>query len=186
MSEEFTDHALDRFRSYLLLLAQVRLGPEVRRKLEASDIVQQTLLEAHRDHANFRGQTVAAKVAWLRQILARNLANSIRDLRRGKRDLARERSLENALEESALRLEEWLAAEQSSPSMHAERQERAVRVAEAMTELPESQREAIILRYWHARSLAEIATELGVSTSAVTGLLQRGLRTLRNSLYDLH
>ena len=96
------------------------------------------------------------------------------------------RSFEIALDESASRLEEWLAAEQSSPSMHAERQERAVRVAEALSQLPESQREAILLRHWHGRSLAQIASELGVSTSAVAGLLQRGLRSLRSSLHDLH
>src|SRR5437660_6108966 len=117
-----TDGGPERFRSYLLLLARVRLDPMVRAKVEASDVVQQTLLEAHRDRAQFRGRTVAEQAAWLRRILARNLANVLRDLRRGKRDVAREQPLQAALDESASRLEVWLAADQSSPSQQAERQ----------------------------------------------------------------
>src|SRR5262252_7626173 len=90
---------LEQFRSYLLLLARVRLDPMVRAKVGASDIVQQTLLEAHRDRAHFRGRTVGEQAAWLRQILARNLANVVRDLRRDKCDVAREQPLRAALDE---------------------------------------------------------------------------------------
>jgi RNA polymerase sigma-70 factor (ECF subfamily) len=102
---EDADRDLERFRSYLLLLARVRLDPLVQAKVGASDVVQQTLLEAHRDRARFRGQTVGEQAAWLRQILARNLANVLRDLRRDKRDVAREQGLQAALDESASRLE---------------------------------------------------------------------------------
>src|SRR6201993_2111078 len=105
------DRGPERFRSYLLLLARVRLDPMVRAKVGASDVVQQTLFEAHRDRARFRGRTVAEQAAGLRQILARNLANVVRDLRRDKRDVAREQGLQTALDESASQLEAWLAAE---------------------------------------------------------------------------
>jgi RNA polymerase sigma-70 factor (ECF subfamily) len=176
---------LERFRSYLLLLARVRLDPMVRAKVGASDVLQQTLLEAHRDLGQFRGRTVAERAAWLRQILARNLANVLRDLRRDKRDLAHEQPLQAALDESASRLEAWLAAEQSSPSQQAERHERAVRLAEALAALPENQREAIVLRHWQGCSLAEIGEHLGCTPAAVTGLLHRGLRKLRQQLHDL-
>jgi RNA polymerase sigma-70 factor (ECF subfamily) len=179
------DRGLERFRSYLLLLARVRLDASVRAKVDASDVVQQTLLEAHRDHAQLRGRSAGEQAAWLRQILARNLANVVRDLRRDKRDLAREQPLQAALDESASRLEAWLAAEQSSPSQQVERQERAVRLAEALAALPEKQREAVVLRHWHGCSLAEIAERLGCTTAAVTGLLHRGLRSLRKQLDDL-
>jgi RNA polymerase sigma-70 factor (ECF subfamily) len=180
-----SDRGLERFRSYLLLLARVRLDPMVRAKVGASDVVQQTLLEAHRDFARFRGQTVGEQAAWLRQILARNLANVLRDLRRDKRDVAREQPLQAALDESASRVEAWLAAEQSSPSQQAERHERAVRLAEALAALPESQREAIVLRHWQGCSLVEIGERLGCTTAGVTGLLHRGLRNLRKQLHDL-
>jgi RNA polymerase sigma-70 factor (ECF subfamily) len=176
---------LERFRSYLLLLARTRLDPMVRAKVGASDVVQQTLFEAHRDLAQFRGRTVDEQAAWLRQILARNLANVVRDLRRDKRDVAREQHLRAVLEESAAQLEVWLADEQSSPSRQLERQERAIRLAEALTTLPENQREAIVLRHWHGCSLVEIGARLGCTTAAVTGLLHRGFRTLRQQLQDL-
>jgi RNA polymerase sigma-70 factor, ECF subfamily len=175
----------EHFRSYLLLLARMRLDPRLRPKLDASDVVQQTLLEAHRDAAQWRGRSVGEQAAWLRQILARNLANIVRDLRRDKRDVAREKPLQVALDESASRLEVWLAAEQSSPSQNAERHERAVRLADALARLPENQREAVILRHWRGCSLAEIGERLGCTTAAVTGLLHRGLRRLREQLHEM-
>jgi RNA polymerase sigma-70 factor (ECF subfamily) len=166
-------------------LAQVRLDPRLKGKLDASDVVQQTLLEAHQGLAEFRGRTTEQRAAWLRQILARNLANAVRDLRRQKRDIVRERSLEAALDGSASRLDNWLAAEQSSPSQQVQREERAIRLAEALAELPEAQREAVILRHWHGWSLVDIAGQLNCTTAAVTGLLHRGLRKLRKRLQEL-
>lgn len=185
MSEDAARPDLDRYRAYLLLLARTRLDPRVQAKVDASDIVQQTLLEAYRDQAQLRGRSTGEHAAWLRQILARNLANAVRDLGRDKRDLHRERSLDAALDESASRLELWLAAEQSSPSQQAERHERAVRVAQALAALPETQREAVVLRHWHGLSLVEIGERLSCTTAAVTGLLHRGLKNLRKQLEDL-
>jgi RNA polymerase sigma-70 factor (ECF subfamily) len=182
---ESPDPALDRFRHYLVLLARVRLDPRLKGKLDASDVVQQTLLEAHRDLGQFRGHSAGEQAAWLRQILARNLANAARDLGRAKRDVARERSLEAAVDESASRLEEWLAAAQSSPSQRAQRHERAMRLSEALARLPEPQREAVVLRHWHGWSLADIGAQLGCTTAAVTGLLHRGLKNLRKQLQEL-
>jgi RNA polymerase sigma-70 factor (ECF subfamily) len=176
---------LERYRHYLLLLARLRLDPRLQGKVDASDVVQLTLLEAHRDLPQFRGSGAGAQAAWLRQILARNLANVVRDFGRGKRDVHRERSLQAALDESAASLEGWLAAEQSSPSQHAERHERAVRLAEALAALPESQREAVVLRHFHSQSLVAIAERLNCTTAAVTGLLHRGLKNLRAHLHEL-
>ena len=93
--------------------------------------------------------------------------------------------MDPAADDSAARLEAWLAAEQSSPSQQAQRHERAVRLAEALARLPENQREAVVLRHWHGCSLAEIGERLGCTTTAVTGLLHRGLRKLRQQLHDL-
>src|ERR1700694_3486323 len=110
------DEALERFRHYLLLLARHQLGRQAAGKPEASDVVQQTLLEAHRKREQFRGTTDAERAAWLRQMLAFNLADALRHLGRDKRDAARERSLEQKLEQSSIRLGSWLAAVQASPS----------------------------------------------------------------------
>jgi RNA polymerase sigma-70 factor (ECF subfamily) len=173
---------LGRFRSYLLLLARTGLDPRLRGKLDASDVVQQTLLEAHQGLGGFRGRALPELMAWLRQVLARNLANAARDLRRQKRDVARERSLQAELDESASRLEGWLAAEQTSPSLQAARHEEALRLAEALEALPAAQREAVVLRHFHGLPLAAIAERLGCTAAAVTGLLYRGLKALRERL----
>ena len=162
---------LERYRSYLLLLARIRLDRKLRGKLDASDVVQQTMLEAHQAAGSFRGESVAERAAWLRQILARNLANAVRDLTRGKRDVMRERSLQAGL--------------QSSPSQQAQRHERALLLAQALAALPNQQREAVVLRHFQGSSLADIAEELGTTTAAVTGLLHRGLKNLRKALQDL-
>ena len=114
--DEEQGRALERFRQYLLLVARQQIDERLRGKLDPSDVVQQTLLEAHRNRDQFRGQTEAELAAWLRQILAHSLADAIRSLRRAKRDVARERSLDVALDQSSSKVEAWLAAEQSSPS----------------------------------------------------------------------
>src|SRR4051794_14552961 len=91
------DHQLERFRAYLRLLARLNLDPRLRGKLDASDVVRQTLLEAYRALGQFRGRTDAELAGWLRQVLAHQLAHATRDLGRAKRDVSRERSLEDAL-----------------------------------------------------------------------------------------
>ena len=176
--------ALERYRAYLRLLARLHLDPRLRGKLDPSDVVQQTLLQAHQARGQFRGRSDGELAAWLRQILARNLAHAVRDLGREKRDVGRERSLEQALDASSSRLEAWLAAEQSSPSQRAERNEQLLRLAEALAELPEAQREAVVLHYWQGRSLAEIGDQLGRTPAAVAGLLHRGLKQLHGLLQE--
>jgi RNA polymerase sigma-70 factor (ECF subfamily) len=175
---------LEQFRQYLCLLARMQLGPRLRSKLDPSDVVQQTLLEAHQKRAQFRGQSEAEWLAWLRQGLAHNLADAVRAFGQAKRDVARERELEAAVQASSARLEAWLAAAQSSPSQQAVRHERAVRLAAALATLPEAQREALELHYCQGQPLAEIAAQLSRSTAAVAGLLKRGLKALRSQLHE--
>src|ERR1700738_1008847 len=110
MHQEDGAQSLESFRSYLRLLAGLQLDPRLRAKLDPSDLVQQTLLQAYQGLPQFRGQSEAELAAWLRQILDRHLANATRDLGRTKRDVARERSLEGTLAESSARLEAWLTA----------------------------------------------------------------------------
>jgi RNA polymerase sigma-70 factor (ECF subfamily) len=148
---------LERFRSYLVLLARMRLDRRLQSRLDASDMVQQSLLEAHRGRERFRGRTVAEQAAWLRQILARNLANVVRDLGREKRDIARERSLEADLDSSASNLGGWLAADQTSPSQQAERHERAVWLAQSSS----------ASRVEAGRGAGTLADGTGIQTGAI-------------------
>jgi RNA polymerase sigma-70 factor (ECF subfamily) len=171
--------ALERYRDYLRLLARLQLDPRLRGKLDPSDLVQQTLLKAWQALDQFRGQTPAEEAAWLRQILARVLADAVRDYGRSKRDVALERSLEAALADSSSRLEAWLIADQASPGELAERNEQLLRLSEALAGLPELQREVLLLRHCHGWQLAEIGRHLGRSRAAVASLLRRGLGQLR-------
>src|SRR5262245_57155613 len=77
----------ERFRSYLRVLAELHLGRNGREKVDPSDVVQETMLEAHKKRHQFRGRTEAEMAAWLRAMLACNLADAAKALRRGKRDV---------------------------------------------------------------------------------------------------
>jgi len=178
------DEVFAKARDYLRVLARVGLDPRLRAKVDESDVVQQSLLEAHRDWDQFRGTTAAERFAWLRQILARNLSNLLRDHTRAKRDVNREWRPDPAAEASSARLERWLAADQTTPGTAAVREEEAARLALALAELPDGQREAVILRHWHGCSVAEIAGQLHTTPDAVTGLLYRGLKALRARLRE--
>lgn len=174
----------ERFRGYLYVLAGRHADRRLQGKVGASDIVQQTLVQALAAKSQFRGAGDAELAAWLRQILARQLANAARDLGRRKRDVARERSLEAALDQSASRLEVFLAAADSSPSQKAQRNEQFLRLAEALAQLPEAQREAIVLHHLEQKSLAEIGGQMDRTAAAVAGLIKRGLRALRLRLQE--
>src|SRR6476660_1199427 len=110
------DRDFSPYQSYLYLLARSHLGRRHQARLDPSDIVQQTLLHAHQKRSQFRGASEPELMAWLRQILANNLADAVRGLARAKRDVARERSLDRDVDDSFSRVDGWLAAVQSSPS----------------------------------------------------------------------
>lgn len=173
---------LERYRDYLGLLARMQLGGRLRAKVDLSGVVQQTLLEAHRALARLPDQGEGVRVAWLRQILTNNLRDEVRKYATAARDAGRERSLEAALDESSSRLEALLAADQSSPSERAARNEELLALAAALGRLPEEQRQAVELHHLHGLPLADIAEQMGRSKGAVAALLFRGLRKLREML----
>src|SRR5262249_26393759 len=111
--------------------------------------------------------------------LANNLADAMRNLRRARRDVRREQSLDAALDASSARLAQWLAADQSTPSAQAVQNEDLLRLADALTSLPAPQREAIVLHHLQGLSLRATAHELARSDVATAGLLHRGLKKLR-------
>ena len=175
---------LEPYRSYLKLLADLQLNPRLRVKEDASDIVQQTMLEAHRDFQTFRGKTDAELRVWLKMIMTNNLLSVARHYGRGKRSAGREVSLQDQLEQSSALLHRQLVAEQTSPSMKLMKQERSEQLADALLKLLDDERSAVVLKHFHNWSVAEIAQHLGRTQEAVAGLLRRGLKKLRDHLSD--
>ena len=168
---------LEQRRAYLGVLARRWLDRRVQARLDASDVVQATFLEAHRDFERFQGKSLEEFTAWLRRILENNALETLQRHASQKRSLRKERRLEDAAEPN---LAGVLAdSSQSSPSQRAMRGEAAIQLAAALERLPEDQREAIRLRHLEGWTLTQLAEHFGRSDSAVAGLLKRGLRNLR-------
>ena len=184
MSDTAVDIAgrLERFRTYLGLLAWMQLDPLLRGKVDLSGVVQQTLLEAHDIMRTSAAPARDGETPLLRRLLANNLGDEIRKARAQKRDAGRERSLEAALDASSVRLEAFLAAEQSSPGDRVERAEELARLADALAALPEAQRLAIEMHYLRGMSVVEVSAHLARTPAAVAGLLHRGLDRLRQRM----
>lgn len=170
---------LERYRLFLHLRARRQLEPRLQGKLDAADLVQETLLQAHEKLGQFRGRTEAELAAWLRTILQNTLAMTARQFQTGARDVARERSLQIGLEESAGRRKARLSYARSTPDEHALRREQSLRLANALGKLPPDQRRAIELHHLEGQSVAEVADQMHKTKDAVVGLLFRGLKKLR-------
>jgi RNA polymerase sigma-70 factor (ECF subfamily) len=174
------DRLLWSYRNYLRLLARTGIDQSLQGKADPSDLVQETLLKAHQHFEQFRGQTEGELAAWLRQILARNLADLVRRFRlAGARQVARERSLEEMIANSSAALHNLIAAHGNSPSRSAERREMSVVLADALADLSADSREVIVLRSIEERDWDEVAEKMGRSQGAVRLLWARALKRLR-------
>jgi len=171
---------LELYRRYLALLARVQIGQRLQGKVDASDLVQETFLEAHRNFALFRGTSEPELVCWLRQILAANLADLLRRyLGTQGRDVRLEREIEDAFDRSSVLLDRGLVAPQSSPSQQAVRREQAVLLSNALEHLPDDYREVLVLRHLEGLTFPDVARRMGRSIASVEKLWMRGLARLR-------
>lgn len=171
---------LELYRRYLSLLARVQIGKRLQGKVDASDIVQDTFLEAHKNFARFRGTSEAELVSWLRQILAANLADMLRRyIGTQGRDVRLEREIEADFDQSTVLLDRGLVARGSSPSHQAARREQAVLLADALAELPDDYRDVLVLRHLEGLTFPEVAERMGRSLDSVEKLWMRGLAQLR-------
>jgi RNA polymerase sigma-70 factor (ECF subfamily) len=171
---------LESYRAYLIVLARVQVGRRLQGKVDASDVVQEAFLGAHRDFPQFRGTTERELVGWLRGILASLLANLVRHYHGTKaRDVRLERQLAVELEQSSQAMDRGLVAAQSSPSQQAARREQSVLLAEALGRLPEEWRELLILRHLEGLTFPEVAERLGRTLDSVKKQWPRALAALR-------
>src|SRR5262245_30182511 len=172
-------------RAGLHRLAERQLEGRIAVRVDASDVIQQTFLEAYRSFPQFAGSDPRELVAWLQRILDHKIAGAIRNhplLQ--KRSVGREQSIDDS-HGGGSALKQDLDANVSSPSQKAIRGEDAERLARALAALPDDQREAVRLRHLEGWALADIAARLGRSPAAAAGLIKRGMKTLRRRLHEI-
>jgi RNA polymerase sigma-70 factor (ECF subfamily) len=177
-SNDALGQALEACRDYLLLIAQQEMDPNLRAKGGASDIVQETFLEAQRAFENFKGNSDEELRAWLRRILLNNLGDFRRRYRESDmRAIAREVGL--GADGSSAGVGANLPADGSTPSRHAVEQEATDLLMQAIDRLPDDYRQAILLRYREELSFEEIGQRMNRSPAAIRKLWARAVVRLR-------
>ncbi|MFT7642044.1 MAG: RNA polymerase sigma-70 factor (ECF subfamily) [Pirellulaceae bacterium] len=179
---------LELYVNYLKVLASTQMDQKLRARFNPSDVVQETLFEAHRDIAGFRGEHEREFLAWLRQILVHNLARMVeKHVLAAKRDVRREVSLQEmakSMDRSAIRLEHVLADPGPSPSSDFSRDERSRVLADYLAELPTDYRDVLILRNLEGLSFNEVAERMDRKSGAVRMLWLRAVEQLRKLLTE--
>jgi RNA polymerase sigma-70 factor (ECF subfamily) len=173
------DQLLASYRNYLCLLARTGLDASVQGKADPSDLVQDALFKAAQRFDQFRGAGDAELAGWLRQILARCLADFLRRFRTGRRHAGREHSLDQLLNRSSQAMEQVLAESGSSPSASAQRRDLGVVLSDALAQLSADHREVIVLHHLEGLDWDEVARRLGRTVGAVRMLWTRALKQLR-------
>lgn len=169
----------------LRVLARLEINQRLGGKFDPSDVVQQTLMEAWQGWEQMQARDEPQKMAWLRQILAHQLARFVRHhAGTQKRDVSREFSIDQSLDQSARRLDALLVAQDPSPSQAVSAQEQLERLARVLEELPDDYRQVILLRNLEELSHAEVAARMGRSEAAVRMLWLRALAALSAALKE--
>jgi RNA polymerase sigma-70 factor (ECF subfamily) len=169
------------YRPYLKIVAERLVGDVLRRREDASDLVQRSLIEAAEALPRFQGRTEAEFTAWITRLLKRNIADAARTHRRARRDMRREQPAHLDHDSASI---SWQlpSARTASASTRLIKAEAALNLAQALERLPPDQREAVTLRHLEGRPIAEIAAAMQRTTASVAGLIRRGVDQLRNEL----
>ena len=169
-------------RSYLGFVARSQVETWLRRKVDASDLVQETMLEACRDFDRFEGRTEQEWLAWLRKILAHNAADFVRRYRgTAKRAAGREVPFRDPADSRAPGAPEP-AGPQATPSQEFLQLDTELRVTAALGQLPPDYQEVMILRNLQRLSFQEVAQRMNRSRPAVQMLWMRAIRKLQSEL----
>jgi RNA polymerase sigma-70 factor (ECF subfamily) len=183
-SREALGRVLEVCRPYLLQVANDELASDLGAKVGASDVVQETFLEAQRDFGRFQSLSEEQLLAWLRRILCNNLANLTRRYRlTAKRQVKREVSLADG------RLHELVeppSGDGASPSAHARARERDEALERALLQLSEAHQQVIRLRNYERLSFEETGRRMGRSAEAARKLWGRAIDRLQQILEAAH
>jgi RNA polymerase sigma-70 factor (ECF subfamily) len=180
------EHLLAMYRQRLRQMIAVRLDRRLAARIDPSDVVQETLAEAAQQLPAYLREPSLPFYPWLRQLAWKRLAALYRrHIQAGKRSVCREEQGGPSLpDESALDLAGRLLARGSSPSARLRREELRERVRAALAQLPESDREVLVLRHLEQLATPEIAAVLGITEGAVYTRHLRALERLRGLLGD--
>jgi len=174
---EQLDALWSQLREVMIGPADQGLGPGLRSKLDASDIVQQSLLDAFQGAGHFSGSTSAELRAWLLKIVEHNLADAGRQFRVAeKRDISREVSLD------CIQAPHDLASTTVTASVAMRRNERDAELGKAISGLSRRHEQIIELRHKHGMNYAAIGVEMGISEAAARQLWKRAINALRTQL----
>ena len=181
------DSARDRLfvvcRNYVTIAARAEMASWLKAKVDASDLVQQTMLEAHRGLANFRGTTEGEWLAWLKRIVAHNAADFVRRYHGvEKRCAAREVPLGPS--DDSQRPGRQLSDGGPTASQVIMQKELQLQVADAVSRLPEDYQEVVILRNLQQLPFDEVAERMGRSRPAAQMLWMRAIRKLQEILEE--
>lgn len=180
-SKSALGRAFEAGRAYLQLVAGRALDEKLKSKVGASDLVQDTFVDAQRNFDQFRGQSVEEFHAWLVAILAHRLANNVRRYRQTlARDVDREVSGEE-LEAALQRLRD----ESATPGAGASIREERHRVQAALARMREPLRSVLVERTWQGASFAEIGTRRNVSAEAARKTWARAVREMHKLLLNI-
>jgi RNA polymerase sigma-70 factor, ECF subfamily len=172
-------------RKLLSRLARTQISRQLQGKADASDLVQEALLEVHRHFGQFRGTTEAEFGAWLRSILAGLVANHVRHfMGTQQRDVRLEQPIATGAAKSSSVFNRQLASTIGTPSQEAVRHEGSVQLVNALESLPEHYRQVITLRHVEGLPFSEVARQMGRSVDSVEKLWVRALNRLRELLRD--
>ncbi|MEM6980585.1 MAG: sigma-70 family RNA polymerase sigma factor [Planctomycetota bacterium] len=170
---------LQLYRNYLGVLATTQLDRRLRRRMSTSDLVQETMLAAHRDFAQFRGKSEGELLAWLRQILIHCLSHAVeKNLHAKKRDVRREVAMDQVarkVDESMARLSGVVAADVATPSQVVSQRELATRLSDQLARLKPSYHDVIVYRNLQGLSFDEIADRMSIQSGAARMLWMRAI-----------
>lgn len=179
--KEHLGRLFEAFRGRLRASAERELQQKLQVRFDASDIVQQTLLSAFNNFADFQGDCEAELVAWLEQIQKRNILDAVRlHVRSGKRSVDREQP--NA--HMGAGISNFADEHIESPSHAAMASDERRRLMLAIEHLPPDQQEVVRMRHLEGKTLAEIMAKIGRSREATAALIKRGLANLRRQIQD--
>ncbi len=160
-------------------IVRLRMGRELRSKLESMDVVQDVLVSALKDLGDFTYRDDGDFLRWLSAVAENRLRDNVDKLHAGKRDIRKEVRLDNHGPATGDRFGGMVGPIQvTTPSVIASRKEDLDELAKAMDELKPEYKEAIVLTKIEGLSYKEIAGRLGKSDEAVRKLVSRAMAVL--------